>query len=166
MSECIKTERLLLRPYKTADAEVIAALIAAWDVARWLPRVPYPYAQADAEAFIARHLDDPNAFTITCDGHVTGGCAIHDELGYWLGTPFWGQGYATEAATGLVARYMSQGHDVLLSGHQIGNAASRHVLNKLGFLPKEIADVHSLSHGKPVQVQKMALTAQGWQARS
>lgn len=166
MSMCIKTERLLLRPYEMADAERITLLIGVWDVARWLPRVPYPYAQSDAEAFIARHLDDPDALAITCGGKLIGGCAIHDELGYWLGTLSWGQGFATEAATGLIDRYMSQGHRALLSGHQIGNAASRHVLNKLGFLPKEIEDIHSLSHGQPVQVQKMALTAQDWQARS
>ncbi|MGC3940622.1 GNAT family N-acetyltransferase [Roseobacter sp. EG26] len=166
MSECIHTDRLLLRPYEMADADAITALIGQWDVARWLPRVPHPYLAGDAEAFISRHLEDPDALAITHDGAFIGGCAIHDELGYWLGVPFWGQGFATEAATGLVDGHMARGHRELMSGHQLGNAASRHVLDKLGFLPTQIADVHSLSHGAEVKVQKMRLTAQDWQARS
>ena len=163
MTNAVTTDRLVLRRYKTSDAEAITMLIGEWDVARWLPRVPHPYPLGDAEAFIARHLDDPDAFAITHDGTFIGGCALHDELGYWLGIPFWGQGFATEAATALVHKHMTGGHDILLSGHQVGNAASRKVLDKLGFVPTQIEDVHSLSHGGPVPIQKMMLKAQDWE---
>lgn len=166
MSKCIRTERLLLRPYESADAAAIVEMIGEWDVARWLPRVPHPYAHQDAEEFLARRVNDLEALAITHDGTFIGGCAIHDELGYWLGIPYWGQGFATEAATCLVIRHMSRGNNELLSGHQIGNAASRNVLNKLGFRPTRTSDVYSLAHGEPVQIQRMALTAQDWRARS
>ena len=56
------------------------------------------------------------------------------EIGYWLGVPFWGNGYATEAARALIDHAFGDlGHEVLHAGARVSNPASRRVLEKCGF---------------------------------
>ena len=56
------------------------------------------------------------------------------EIGYWLGAPFWGRGYATEAVRALIDHaFGDRGHDVLAAGARVSNPASRRVLEKCGF---------------------------------
>ena len=58
----------------------------------------------------------------------------HPEIGYWLGVPFWGKGYATEAARAVIDHAFGYlGYDVLVSGARVSNPASRRVLQKCGF---------------------------------
>ena len=74
------------------------------------------------------------------DGPVIGACGIarfdgrEPELGYWLGVPFWGQGYATEAARAVIDHaFADLGYEHLLAGARVSNPASRRVLEKCGF---------------------------------
>ena len=61
------------------------------------------------------------------DGHCL-------ELGYWLGTQYWAQGYATEAARAVIDHAFGDlGFAELQSGARISNPASRRVLEKCGF---------------------------------
>ncbi|MFA5901496.1 MAG: GNAT family N-acetyltransferase, partial [Hyphomicrobium sp.] len=56
------------------------------------------------------------------------------EIGYWIGKPWWGNGYATEAARTLVAYCFDEvGFKQLTCGHFVDNAASKRVIAKLGF---------------------------------
>ena len=56
------------------------------------------------------------------------------ELGYWFGTHYWGQGYATEAARAVIDHaFGALGCEELQSGARISNPASRRVLEKCGF---------------------------------
>ena len=56
------------------------------------------------------------------------------ELGYWIGVPFWGLGYATEAARALIEYAFGElGDEFLLAGARVSNPASRRVLKKCGF---------------------------------
>ncbi len=56
------------------------------------------------------------------------------EIGYWLGVPFWGQGYATEAVRAVIDHAFGDlGYDVLAGGARVSNPASRRVLEKCGF---------------------------------
>ena len=81
-------------------------------VAEMLARMPHPYGEAEARAFVqstrgqrrtgsvfALTLADTGAF-IGCAGLDARGSAL--ELGYWIGEPYWRHGYATEAAHALV----------------------------------------------------------------
>jgi len=82
------------------------------DVARMLARIPHPYPEADAEAFIAREPTEEQVFAIERkdDGVFLGAAGITPaedyEFGYWLGKPFWGFGYSTEAVTDTILRRM------------------------------------------------------------
>ena len=56
------------------------------------------------------------------------------EIGYWIGKPWWGNGYATEAAGTLMKHCFGEvGFRRLTCGHFIDNPASARVIAKLGF---------------------------------
>ena len=161
----IQTKRLRLRPYQASDAADVTRLIGELDVARWLTRVPYPYALKDAQSFIERmQRDDGLCFAILRNDQLMGGVSIGDELGYWLGKPYWGNGFATEAACGIIERHIDQGVEHIQSGFVLGNTGSQNVLRKLGFENGDIEEVASASLGAPVRVQKMHLQVQNWNA--
>ena len=73
------------------------------------------------------------------DGAYMGKCGIHlkdcgFELGYWLGRPYWGMGYATEAAAQVVAfAFRNLRAERVWAGWFFDNPASGRVLEKLGF---------------------------------
>lgn len=166
MSECIQTDRLVLRPFRDADAARVAELIGTLSVSRWLTRVPYPYSLENARGFFARHAGDDMVLAVTraddTSDKVIGCCSIQNELGYWLGQPFWGLGYAFEAATALVGRYFRRHRTDLRSGYMQGNAASARILSKLGFHPTRIEVAECLATRTPVTLQKMALSLEAW----
>jgi len=56
------------------------------------------------------------------------------EIGYWLGVPFWGHGYATEAVRAMIDHaFADLDHEALQAGARVTNPASRRVLEKCGF---------------------------------
>jgi [ribosomal protein S5]-alanine N-acetyltransferase len=58
------------------------------------------------------------------------------ELGYYIGRPYWGRGFATESAQAIVRRgFEALGYAKLTSGYHADNPASGRVLEKLGFKP-------------------------------
>ncbi len=137
----LETERLCLRAPRLEDAKPIAALINDRRIAENTTRIPHPYAIADAREWIdaANTTDGEESFIITMAGEIIGGCGLQSrdgvpEIGYWLGVPFWGNGYATEAARALIDHaFGDHGYEALLAGARISNPASRRVLEKCGF---------------------------------
>jgi RimJ/RimL family protein N-acetyltransferase len=139
----LATKRLVLRAPCAADAKAIASLINDRRIAENTARIPHPYGLADARAFLAQVNRDPSepSFAITlAEGTIIGGCGIHvlsggaPELGYWIGVPYWGHGYATEAARALLDHAFGElGHERLLGRARVSNPASRRVLEKCGF---------------------------------
>jgi RimJ/RimL family protein N-acetyltransferase len=137
----LETERLVLRAPRPDDAEALARLINDRRIAINTARLPHPYSMEDAEQFIAavNRQDGEVAFLITLDDALIGGCGVaqsdtQPELGYWVGVPFWGQGFATEAARAVIDHaFSSLGHEILEAGARVSNPASRRVLEKCGF---------------------------------
>ena len=138
----IATERLVLRPVLEADLDEIVAGIGDFEVSKMLARVPYPYARADAESFLAgaRETAGRNvALTIADARGVVGGLGLtglrsEREFGYWLARPAWGKGYATEAGRAFLAHLFDEvGLDIVRSGVFHDNPASLRVQDKLGF---------------------------------
>lgn len=138
----LRTTRLLLRPLTTRDAEDLALLANDLDVARMTARIPHPYTVTEAFRWVASIEDEEFVRAIVLDSLLVGvvGVAVDDvdeecaEIGYWLGKPYWMNGYATEAAHALCC----YSFDVerlarLTSSHFVGNEGSRNVLLKLGF---------------------------------
>ena len=157
----IRTTRLTLRPFNESDAHRIAYLAGEYDVARMCGRIPHPYTVASAYSWIGRHENDRErggefAFAVTApfDGLV-GSCGVNRigdpagatwELGYWFGMPYWGLGYASEAAKAVMDWARDQlGAKVFGAGHFVDNPASGNVLRKLGFVPTGPAELFGLA---------------------
>ena len=155
-----RTESLLLRPGWAEDAQALYAAIADEAIVRNLASAPWPYSLADAEAFLAteRPADLPSflLFRRTRGApHLVGAAGLgrHPEgtieLAYWIARPFWGLGYATEAAEAIVGIARDALRlDRLVAGHFADNPASGRVLEKVGFrLTGQIAQRYSAGRG-------------------
>lgn len=136
----IKTARLVLRPLIDADAEAIAVLAGDWEIARMTARIPYPYSIELAHQWIGDLAEGEVVRGIVLDGQligVTGYLPDDDgaaEVGYWIGKPWWGQGFATEAAEAVI-RLCFNAEKVarVTCSHFVDNPASQRVITKLGF---------------------------------
>ena len=151
----IETDRLVLRGYEEDDVAELVPLATEWDVTRWLPQIPHPYTEkdglsfiAEAQSLLAERRDWQLAISRKGDGALMGTIAVHvasrsiPELGYWLGKPFWGEGYATEAARAMVGFARNRLRlSALMARVFDGNTASERVLIKNGFALTEFHDV-------------------------
>jgi len=145
----IRTARLVLRPLREGDDARIFALFANWNVMRFLSSPPWPYTPEDARTFVHSRLSgDSDAIggAITLEGALIGitdvivkpASAVQRErgysLGYWLGEPYWGNGFMTEAARALLTHVFARiPDDTIYSGAFRENAASLRIQDKLGF---------------------------------
>ena len=117
-------------------------------MARYTARIPHPYPPGAAAAFVeasarARVEGTAEIFAITAreDGALIGmiGRERHDapgedEVGYWIGKPHWGRGYAAEALRALARHAFADGRTALLRAEaHADNRASHRVLEKAGF---------------------------------
>ena len=151
MQTIITTPRLSLRPFEETDARRIAYLAGDYDVAKMCSRVPHPYTMAAAYDFIgmisrSRESQREFSFAVTApiDGLI-GACGVSRvpetdgrtfEIGYWFGMPYWGLGYASDAARAVMDWAREQlGAETFVAGHFVDNPASGNVLRKLGFAP-------------------------------
>lgn len=138
----MRSPRLTYRRITSRDAARVAAYAGDWDIARMTSRIPHPYSLVEADLWIASLEDDEFVRVIELNGELIGAVGyIHRdsgeaEIGYWIGKPWWGNGYATEAATALMTHCFEEaGFERLTCGHFVDNAASARVIRKLGFRP-------------------------------
>jgi RimJ/RimL family protein N-acetyltransferase len=137
----LKTKRLMLRAPRHEDVETIAVLANDRSVAENTARIPFPYAVADAERFVAstNKRKGEACFLIVHDDMVVGACGIDPledtpEIGYWLGARYWGRGLATEAVRAVIDHAFGDlQHEALQAGARVCNPASRRVLEKCAF---------------------------------
>jgi RimJ/RimL family protein N-acetyltransferase len=138
----LETERLVLRAPRLGDAKTIATLANDRRIAENTARIPHPYKLADAKGWLesVNTADGEETYVITLSGDVIGACGFEarddgtPEIGYWLGVPHWGNGYATEATRALIDHAFGDlDYVALQAGARVTNPASRHVLEKCGF---------------------------------
>lgn len=140
------TDRLVLRLPHEEDIDAIAILADNINVARMLTRLPYPYSREHAVDFIKLAASGAigqfvYAITLADTGEFIGSITLHDhkygsgyEIGYWLGEPYWGKGYATEATTALIDLSFRQlSLEQIYISAQNRNAGSKRVIEKCGF---------------------------------
>jgi RimJ/RimL family protein N-acetyltransferase len=164
--------RLRLRPLSPADAPRIHNLVGDIAVARWLARVPHPYPAGEAERFVAGCLEaDDDVWAIERLGEpgligIVGIEGAQPSLGYWLGAPFWGEGYASEAVGAAIGHVFRDRHiRTLASGVFEGNAASLRVQEKFGFQVTGRRMVHCRALDRERPHIDTALARPDWQAR-
>ncbi|HEX4521980.1 MAG TPA: GNAT family N-acetyltransferase [Casimicrobiaceae bacterium] len=148
LPERVSSHPVLLRSFAPADAPRVQALAADAEVAEPTSSIPHPYPPGAAAAWIASHDADRElgreyAYAIaTAAGSTLVGAIVlrpladadNDNIGYWIGRPFWGRGYATAATMAITA--LAFGYldcEALTAAHLERNAASGRVLEKCGF---------------------------------
>jgi len=163
--DILVTKRLTLRPPLEVDAQSIAKGLSNFNVSRMLAPVPHPYTLEDAQDFIAKKIDDPEPCLFTIHRNaLIGSMGVHDRetgptLGYWLAQPYWGNGYAAEAARAVLA-YAFRYYDAeqILSYSFEENEASLRVMDKLGFERTGTGSAHCTARGEDLPHIKTALT--------
>jgi ribosomal-protein-alanine N-acetyltransferase len=113
----LQTERMILRPITLDDAAVIQRLAGDRKVAATTLLIPHPYPDGAAEEWINTHAESweqKQSLTLAMSDRESGALmgvigmtvnADHDsaEIGYWIGVPYWNQGFTTEAARAIIA---------------------------------------------------------------
>jgi ribosomal-protein-alanine N-acetyltransferase len=142
------TDRLILREFTEEMAPDVQRLVGEWEVIRTLLGVSYPYKDGMAEEWIATHRPAYEAGERVTwavvqreEEALVGSITLHHlqpihdsaELGYWIGRPYWGRGYATEAGREVV-RYGFEdlGLHRIGASHLGSNLASGKVMRKIG----------------------------------
>lgn len=145
-SWAVGTDRLVLRAPVAADVLAIAELANDLGVAAMTCTMPHPFQPTDAEALLAKAaIADPRRRADFVVEHrqfgVVGMLGFRTEapgrprLRGWLGRPFRGRGYATEALTGaLVWARGDWGRSAVWAGHFAEDRAAGLALCKAGFL--------------------------------
>lgn len=164
----LNTERLRIRPYDLADVPSLHQLIGVREVAANLLRVPHPYTEQDARSFINSSKESPEArfaVILRSEDIVIGGIGLdidpshpRAELGYWLGVPYWGHGYATEAATAVLEYgFQTLGlHRIWASAFHY-NEPSAKVLRKIGMKHEGCLRQHVLKWGQFIDLEMYAI---------
>ena len=154
----ITTHRLHLRTLSLVDAPAVQRLASDHDIAATTLSIPHPYPEDAAEQWIRTGVEAAErgelanfVITLTASGDLVGwiGLSInsdHDraEMGYWIGKPYWGCGYATEAARAVLHYgFETVGLNRIVAHHMIHNPASGRILTKIGmqregFMPQHI----------------------------
>ena len=143
----LHTERLVLRPFTPADAADVQRLAGDRAIASTTGNIPHPYEDGMAEEWIGTHqesFESGRAATFAIeraqDDTLVGAISLairqqhrHAELGYWVGKPYWGNGYCTEAAQAVID-YGFQVLDLhrIYARHVARNPASGRVMVKAG----------------------------------
>lgn len=176
----LRTGRLLLRPFSPTDATRVQVLAGSRDVASTTLNIPHPYEDGMAEIWIRTHLPAWEAgkrlsLAVTTEGDGLIGTVslrltpVHrrGEVGYWIGVPFWNNGYATEATCALMEFGFNE-----LDLHRINarhltrNPASGRVMQKLGMVQEGTLREHLLKWGRFEDVDVYAILQTEWQART
>lgn len=179
----LRTERLLLRPWRDSDLEPFARLNADPDVMRHFPSTLEPKESNALVARIRKHFDDHGfglwAVEVPYVAPFIGFIGLWTptfvapftpcvEVAWRLAQEYWGHGYATEGARAAVRFGFDQlGLDDVVSFTVPRNQASRRVMEKLGMFHHERDDFDHprLPLGHPMRRHVLyRLSAQAWEA--
>ncbi|QED46738.1 GNAT family N-acetyltransferase [Cytobacillus dafuensis] len=165
--EILNAEQFFLRSLTLEDAEKVEEYASDYDVAKTTLNIPHPYPKGSAKEFIANILEAEKegrvityAIVLKEDHDLIGLISIRPvmehrrgELGYWIGKPFWGKGYGTEAAK-LLIKY---GFDILnlnriYAAAFTDNPGSWRIMEKCGMKHEGILRNHILKEDKPIDL--------------
>ena len=143
----LETERLVLRPFEMSDAPHVQLLAGDRAVAATTKNIPHPYEDGMAEQWIGTHQvrfenGQEVVFAITRKGggELIGAIGLtfnlaqeNAEMGYWIGKPYWGCGYCTEAGHAVLRYAFAELRLHRVHAHHLShNPASGRVMQKLG----------------------------------
>ena len=168
LPKTIRTARLTLRAPMMDDLADIVAMANNPKMLENTATLPHPYGDGDAMDFVTEARSGQlHAYAIAgADDRFMGTILFKypqgkpPEIGYWLGEPHWGQGFAGEAVAALVGAVGGiEGFADIEARVLQSNPASIRVLEKAGFsIVEQTLGVMERHRGKPVLVLR-------WSAR-
>lgn len=174
----LRTARLTLRPFVDSDAARVAELAGDRLVAEMTQDIPHPYTLEHAQTWIGSHAErfsqqQEVVFAIERKdaGLLIGAIGLvfqpeHQsaELGYWIGVPYWGKGYCTEAAAAVVDHGFTA-HELhrVQARHFSKNPASGRVMEKIGMQYEGCLRQSVLKWGAYMDVCMYSLLRTDWQ---
>ena len=171
------TPRLTLRTFREDDLPLYAALNAHAEVVRWLGGEPLTREHSDSIAEWAQELYAEEGIGLLAverrsDGAFLGMCGLHHlasfpddvEIGWRFAYEHWGQGYATEAATGwLDLAFGPLGLDRVISTTDTANVRSLAVMRRLGMTFEREAQMED--EGMLFDAVVYEISAERWRLR-
>ena len=173
-------ERLLagpvvLRRFVAADAPRVELLAGDRRVADMTALIPHPYPEGAALGWIATHdtaaaSGKEYTYAVTeQDGLLVGAVGLRPDpgeretIGYWIGWPYWGRGYATSAAQAIIALGFGLiDLGAITASHLARNAAGR-VMEKCGMTP--LRTERREHRGALEDFCVRAITREAWETR-
>jgi len=158
----ITTRRLVLRQFMLDDAPTVQRLAGAPEIAAGT-FIPHPYEDGMAEQWITRQQADYAegklinfAVVLVAEQSLIGSIGItlrpvhrNGQLGYWVGVPYWGQGYCPEAARAVLQFGFDQlDLQRIWAPHFKRNPASGRVMQKIGMQYEGCRRRHYLHRGR------------------
>ncbi len=177
----LETERLILRPLELSDAPIIQKFVSAKEVAAPTFSIPHPYPKDGAEDFIrwaqVQTGSDSNynfAITRKDNGDLLGCISLmcnpqHEvaEIGYWIGVPHWGQGYATEAVRRMIQfAFKKISLNRIFGQYFTTNPASGRVMQKAGMVYEGTMRQHIIRWGEYKDVATYAILREEYNKKS
>ena len=169
----IDTPRLHLRPWDDKDAPALYELARDPRIGMLCGWKPYECID-DAHSALSTFLAAPDSYAVTLSstGELVGSIALRvdadspeatvADIGYWIGVPYWGNGYASEAGRAIIERAKELGVQMIVLKYFDGNDASRRVSEKLGFAwQSRDEDVEYPLIGKRLTVHRTELVLAG-----
>ncbi|MDV2685560.1 GNAT family N-acetyltransferase [Alkalihalophilus lindianensis] len=163
----IETNRLLLRLFNETDAPEVTKLCNNYNLYKNTLYLPYPYSIEDALSWMKNHLDHFNenksyefAITDKVTGKLLGAIALtnnqrfnHGEMAYWIGQEYWGNGYATEAAKGILQfAFVEKNYNKVFARYFNSNSASGKVIEKICMKKEGILKEHVIKENKYIDL--------------
>jgi ribosomal-protein-alanine N-acetyltransferase len=157
-----ETNRLFLRLFEQSDAKMVQVLAGNVEVAGTTLSIPHPYPDGSGEGWIeATRQSSEKGYSYTFamvkkkDEALIGCMSLgvsknHKlaELAYWIGQPFWGQGFATEAAHRIV-KFGFEDLDLnrIFAAAMTKNPGSYKVMSKIGMKQEGTFPQHVMKWG-------------------
>lgn len=173
----LETERLRLRPLDLSDAPTIQVLATPPEIAMFTLNMPSPYPEGGAEQYIRSRIEQADkgyVFGIVrkADQQLMGMIGLHPdgkfqraEMGYWIGVPYWNQGYMSEAARRVIAFGFSETDlNRIYAGFFSPNIASRRVMENAGMTYEGMLRQHVQRFGTFYDLGYCGILRAEWEA--
>jgi ribosomal-protein-alanine N-acetyltransferase len=176
----LTTERLVLRPLKSADAAALFAIfsdpavVRFWSTEAWTDISSAETAIAKAQECYRDETDIRFGVELVRGGQLIGTVNLHHffnqnkrcELGYAIASAHWGQGYASEALEAALEHgFREVGLNRIEADIDPRNEASGRVLEKLGFRKEGVMPQRWLVHGVYADTVNYGLLRSYWDER-
>lgn len=160
MQEIIESPRLRLRKPELTDAPALNTLLQAPEITRMTASIPLHTSELAMEFWVMQQQANwyrklAFNYVVIHEGILIGVMGLFQnsendiELGYWIGKPYWGHGYASEAAMAILnAGFTALNLNHIDAGYFADNPVSGKVLEKMGFDHKnKTSNLFSVARG-------------------